>query len=178
LGNLVGRNKGGNVYKYLNKKAEETFAGFVETQLKEAIDNIDKQMAVHDPKDVEFYRKMGSEANQVSNQILDMYYDLKADYAKYYAARSFELNSEYDQSGADKSFTVKGKLVKLSRAPGKEVIENAVNCEIDTLLWAMMKMKGYFLHSENTVKTARNHTYNSMPTTSQERKDDSHNDEF
>lgn len=120
------------------------------------LDEIDIQIKMHDPWDIEFYRQKQDEINLIMNKVTEYYYEVRALIETYISKRAFELSAEFE---ADKQIVVSGKVMKFSRVPGTTTLESAAKSEISKAQWAEVVLKGWRNRAENAIKTARNHTY-------------------
>ena len=144
----------------MNKKVADILADLEAEEVFDALDDIDQQMKVHpEPDDKKFYQKKQDEINEMYNQLRVDYYDICASLETYVSCRSFALMAEYEMNKKDKSITVNGKKIVLSRVPGKETLRDACISEIPDLNYAMILLKGWKNRADSALKTARNHTY-------------------
>ncbi len=143
----------------LNKKAVELIEELKCNKVFQTLDDVDGEMYDHDHIDKGFYQKEQDKINQCLDKIMEFYYELRANLETYIAVRTFAILAEYEESGKEKTITIAGKKVKLSRAPGREVLQDASKSEVPELNWAVLYLKGWRLRAESALKTARNHTY-------------------
>lgn len=144
----------------INQILNETMEEIKIEEVHETLEKIDRDMDTYpNPSEKEFYQKCQDALTLVGNKVKDYYYDLNAMLECYITKRSFEMSVEYEASGKEKSITVNGKLVVLNRVPGKEVLADAAKSEVLDLNYAVIVLKGWNHRAENSIKTARNHTY-------------------
>ena len=67
--------------------------------------------------------------------------------------------AEYELNKKEKSITVDGKKIVLSRVPGRDTLRDACISEVPDLNYAMTLVKGYKNRADSALKTARNHCY-------------------
>ncbi len=144
----------------MNKKVAEIFQEVEQEEYFKDLDDIDLQMTNHpECNDKEFYQKKQDEINLIYNQLRIYYYDLTAALETYVACRSFALLAEYELNKKEKTITVAGQKIQLSRAPGKETLRDACISEVPDLNYAVIKLKGWKYRADSALKTSRNHTY-------------------
>ncbi len=153
-------NKRPETIEEMNKKVKEIFQELEVEEYFTSLDDIDLQMKNHpECNDKEFYQKKQDEINLMYNQLRVYFYDLTAALETYIACRSFALLAEYEINKKDKKITVNGKVIQLSRAPGKETLRDACISEVPDLNYAVIKLKGWKYRADSALKTSRNHTY-------------------
>lgn len=144
----------------MNKKVVEIMEEIEKEEYFECLNDVDTQMKHHpECNDKIFYQKKQDEINLVYNQLRVFYYDICASLETYVSCRSFALMAEYELNKKEKSITVGGKKIVLSRVPGKETLRDACISEIPDLNYAMVLLKGWKNRADSALKTARNHTY-------------------
>lgn len=148
-----------NQIELLNQKALDIIEELKCNKTFQTLDDVDAEMYDHDHIDKGFYQKCQDKINQCLDKILEFYYELRANLETYNSIRAFALLAEYEESGKNKTITVNGKKIKLSRAPGHEVLQDASKSEVPELNWAVLYLKGWRQRAESALKTARNHTY-------------------
>jgi hypothetical protein len=112
----------------------------------EIIRTADKDMALNkDPFAKGFYLSKQDKLNEAYGEILIAYRKLKGKWLSYLATRKFES-------------VVQAKTEK-TKIPGNEILEDILSSEIIDVYNAMLLLRGWKDRAENSIKTARNHTY-------------------
>jgi hypothetical protein len=130
----------------LNELAIERMKALTDNGYLEAVRIIDQRMSQHsDPEDKSFYKKMQDEANEACGEITSAYYDIRAEVKRFVAVRKFQMKMELESNK--------------QKVPGNEVLEDLAKAEIPELYRAYIILEGWKERANNTVMTARNHTY-------------------
>lgn len=128
-------------------KAEEYF---------KALQDADLQMKAHDPKDKVFYQHMQDEINLCHNRLMEYYYEVRGLLESYISIRTAQIYIEFELQ--DK-ITIDGKSLELKKIPSQDALDNLIKGEIPDASFAENFLKGRLRGAEQSLKTARNHTY-------------------
>ena len=147
----------------INKTLEDIMEEIKQEELFETLDRIDRDMDTYpNPSEKQFYQKCQDGVNLLGNKIIEYYYTLSAILESYIVKRSFELSVEFEASGKDKSITVNGKTITLSRVPSKDTLSDAAKSEVEDLNYAVIVLKGWKNRSISSLQTARSHCYSGI----------------
>jgi hypothetical protein len=124
----------------------------------ETIQIVDKTMRdCQNPFDQGFYLMQEDQANEAYGELLNAYYQQKANLKTYIAIRKFEMKVEAGTGG---------------KLPGNELLEDLIKAEIPDLFNAVIVLEGWVGRAENSLRTARSHVYAGKENSSDEFKKD------
>jgi len=98
-----------------------------------------------DPFSKGFYLSKQDKISEAYGEILIAYRSLKRKWLLYLASRKLEC--------AIQAKTENSKL------PGNDILEDMISAEITEVYSGLLILKGWVARGENSIKTARNHTY-------------------
>lgn len=108
------------------------------------------------PLDKAFYLTKQDELTSIYGELKNTYAELYSKLKKYIVVRKLQFRVDLEKN---KQLTVNGEVLKPSREPGGEVLEDYARAEVSELYEACILLEGWIEHCENSLRTTRSHVY-------------------
>jgi hypothetical protein len=136
----------------LNELATNTMKNLSEHSYFNNLTIYDQQISDNvDPFNKGFYMSIQDKINLINGELITSYYELRAELKTYIAVRKHQIILE--------------KTQKEEKVPGNEILESLILAEVPQLNTATIVLEGWTVRADSSLKTARNHTYETKEVT-------------
>lgn len=136
----------------LNKKSVDIMNNLSEHNYFDDLSMLDQSISDNsDPFNKGFYMRVQDRINLINGELISSYYSLRSELKTYIAVRKSQIILE--------------KTKNEEKIPGNEILESLIIAEVPELNTATILLEGWTVRADSSLKTARNHTYDTKEVT-------------